>query len=133
MREAAIKLAEEGLVSIRARHGITARPELDEQVVKSSMFSALRFRRWRWSAARLSRVEHDHLAALLDRMERHIAGGDIARAGPDLDDGAYSSMVSLCGNGCLQHTLGEYWGQQLARMLILPLRPSPHQSGQGVS
>ena len=56
------------------------------------------------------------------------AGGDIARWS-DLDDDFHSSMVSLCGNGRLQHTLGEYWGQQFrARMLILPLRPSPHQS-----
>ena len=78
----------------------------------------------------LSKPEHDHLAGLLDRMERHTGTGDIARWS-DLDDDFHSSMVSLCGNGRLQHTLGEYWGQQFrARMLILPLRPAPHQSNR---
>lgn len=130
VREAAIKLAEEGLVSIRARHGITVRDlSLRDVAEILDVFSALEVQAVALVARRgLSRAEHDHLAGLLDRMERHTASGDIARWS-DLDDDFHSSMVSLCGNGRLQHTLGEYWGQQFrARMLILPLRPSPHQS-----
>ncbi len=130
VREAAIKLADEGLVSIRARHGITVRDlSLRDVAEILDVFSALEIRAVALVARRgLSRTEHEHLASLLDRMERHTASGDIGRWS-DLDDDFHSSMVSLCGNGRLQHTLGEYWGQQFrARMLVLPLRPSPHQS-----
>ena len=130
VREAAIKLAEEGLVSIRARHGITVRDlSLRDVAEILDVFSALEIRAVALVARRgLSKPEYDHLAGLLDRMERHTASGDIARWS-DLDDDFHSSMVSLCGNGRLQRTLGEYWGQQFrARMLVLSLRPSPQQS-----
>ena len=130
VREAAIKLADEGLVSIRARHGITVRDlSLRDVAEILDVFSALEIRAVALVARRgLSKPEYDHLAGLLDRMERHTASGDIARWS-DLDDDFHSSMVSLCGNGRLQRTLGEYWGQQFrARMLVLSLRPSPQQS-----
>ena len=130
VREAAIKLADEGLVSIRARHGITVCDlSLRDVADILDVFSALEVQAVALVARRgLSRPEHDHLSGLLDRMERHTASGDIARWS-DLDDDFHSSMVSLCGNGRLQRTLGEYWGQQFrARMLILSLRPSPVQS-----
>ena len=130
VREAAIKLAEDGLVSIRSRHGITVRAlNLRDVAEILDVFSALEIRAVALVARRgLSRAEHDHLSSLLDRMERYTSDGNIARWA-DLDDDFHSSMVSLCGNARLQRTLGEYWGQQYrARMLILPLRPIPHQS-----
>lgn len=130
VREAAIKLAEEGLVCIRARHGITVRDlSLRDVAEILDVFSALEVRAVALVARRgLSQAEHDHLASLLDRMERHTEKRDIARWS-DLDDDFHASMVSLCGNGRLQRTLGEYWGQQFrARMLILPFRPIPHRS-----
>lgn len=130
VREAAIKLAEEGLINIRARHGITVRDlSLCDVAEVLDVFSALEIRAVALVARRgLSHGEHDHLSGLLDRMERYTANGNIVRWS-DLDDDFHSSMVSLCGNARLQRTLGEYWGQQFrARMLILPLRPVPHQS-----
>lgn len=130
VREAAIKLAEEGLVSIRARHGITVRDlSLRDVAEILDVFSALEIRAVALVARRgLSASEHEHLSGLLDQMERNTERGDIARWS-DLDDDFHANMVSLCGNGRLQRTLGEYWGQQFrARMLILPLRPVPHQS-----
>ncbi|KGJ06353.1 transcriptional regulator [Paracoccus halophilus] len=130
VREAAIKLAEEGLVSIRARHGITVRELTLRDVAEIlDVFSALEIRAVALVARRgLARAEHDHLAGLLDRMEQSTEAGDIARWS-DMDDDFHAGMVSLCGNPRLLRTLGEYWGQQYrARMLILPLRPSPRQS-----
>lgn len=130
VREATIKLAEEGLVSIRARHGITVRDlSLRDVAEILDVFSALEVRAVALVARRgLSRTEYGHLSGLLDRMERYTESRNIERWS-DADDDFHSNMVSLCGNERLQRTLGEYWGQQYrARLLILPLRPTPYQS-----
>lgn len=130
VREAAIKLAEEGLVSIRARHGITVRDLTLHDVAEIlDVFSALEIRAVALVARRgLSRTEHDRFSNHLDKMERYTASGTIEKWS-DLDDDFHSGMVSLCGNVRLQRTLGDYWGQQYrARVLCVPLRPVPHQS-----
>lgn len=130
VREAAIRLAEEGLVSIRPRHGVTVvdlsladfRDILD-------VFSALEVRAVALAAAQpLSPPEREALTQLAARMERATAEGDIARWS-DLDDDFHSTLVGLCGNPRLQRTIGEYWGLQYrGRRLILPHRPRPTAS-----
>lgn len=130
VREATIKLADEGLVSIRARHGITVRELTLRDVAEIlDVFSALEIRAVALVARRgLSRAEYARLSSLLDRMERYTENRNIERWS-DADDDFHSDMVSLCGNERLQRTLGEYWGQQYrVRLMILPLRPIPYQS-----
>lgn len=130
VREATIKLAEEGLIDIRPRHGITVRAMTAEDVRDIlDVFSALEIRAVELVARRgLSGAELAHLEQMLSRMERLTAAGDIARWS-DMDDDLHSTIVALCGNPRLLRTLGEYWGQQYrARLLILPLRPRPEQS-----
>lgn len=130
VREAVIRLAEEGLVRIRPRHGITVvdltladfRDILD-------VFSALEIRAVALTAARrLTAAQRDALATLTQRMERATAEGDIARWS-DLDDDFHAMLVGLCGNARLQRSIGDYWGQQYrGRRLILPHRPLPSAS-----
>ncbi|WP_299360686.1 GntR family transcriptional regulator [uncultured Paracoccus sp.] len=130
VREATIKLAEEGLIDIRPRHGITVRTVSPEDVRDIlDVFSALEIRAVELVARRgLTDEELAHLQQMLSRMERLTAAGDIARWS-DMDDDLHSTIVALCGNPRLLRTLGEYWGQQYrARLLILPLRPAPVQS-----
>ena len=127
VREAVIRLAEEGLVLIRPRHGVTVvdltladfRDILD-------VFSALEVRAVALTASRpLRGADRDALTHLTQRMERATADGDIARWS-DLDDDFHSTLVGLCGNPRLLRTIGEYWGQQYrGRRLILPHRPLP--------
>lgn len=130
VREAAIRLAEEGLVHIRPRHGITVidltladfRDVLD-------VFSALEVRAVALAASRpVPARARAGLTALADRMERATEAGDIARWS-DLDDDFHSTLVGLCANPRLLRTIGDYWGQQYrARRLILPHRPRPDAS-----
>ncbi|WP_220443682.1 GntR family transcriptional regulator [Paracoccus luteus] len=130
VREATIRLAEEGLVEIRPRHGVRVRGlTLADVRDILDVFSALEVRAVELVARRgLAADEGRVLTALLARMERATAAGDIA-AWSDLDDDFHSAIVGLCGNPRLLGTLGEYWGQQFrARALIVPLRPAPVQS-----
>lgn len=130
VREAAIRLAEEGLVDVRPRHGITVRGlALSDVADILAVFSALEVRAVELTARRgLDGYERRTLAGLLARMERATGRGDIA-GWSDLDDDFHSAIVGLCGNPRLQATLGDYWGQQYrARQLIVALRPLPVDS-----
>lgn len=130
VREATIRLAEERLITIRPRHGITVRSlTLNDVRDILDVLSALEIRAVELVAARgLSTSEHDRLSALMDRMERVTEDGDIAQWS-DLDDDLHSAIASLCGNERLLGTLDEYWGQQYRpRMMIVPLRPKPSLS-----
>lgn len=130
VREAVIRLAEEGLVHIRPRHGVTVMAlTLGDFRDILDVFSALEVRAVALTAARqLTAAERDGLTQLTQRMERATADGDIDRWS-DLDDDFHATLVGLCGNSRLQRTLGEYWGQQYrGRRLILPHRPPPVDS-----
>lgn len=130
VREAAIRLAEEGLVDIRPRHGITVRSlSLNDVRDILDVFSALEIKAVELVARRgISGTEAAQLNGLMDRMERATEAGDIARWS-ELDDDFHSALVAMCGNSRLQRELGEFWGQQyLARLMVVSLRPLPMQS-----
>ena len=130
VREAAIRLADEGLVAVRPRHGITVVDlSLDDFRDILNVFSALEVRAVALAATRpLTQAQRNGLAQLIQRMEKATADGDIARWS-DLDDDFHSTLVGLCGNSRLQRTIGEYWGQQYrGRRLIQPHRPRPSAS-----
>lgn len=130
VREALIRLAEEGLVLIRPRHGVTV---IDLTVSDFrdilDVFSALEVRAVALAASRPpAPADAARLTQLVQRMERATEAGDIARWS-DLDDDFHSTLVGLCGNPRLQRTIGEYWGLQYrGRRLILPHRPLPTAS-----
>ncbi|HWL55263.1 MAG TPA: GntR family transcriptional regulator [Paracoccus sp. (in: a-proteobacteria)] len=130
VREAVIKLADEGLVDVRPRHGVTVRAlSLQDFADILDVFSALEVRAFELAAARgLSAEEARRLERMLDEMENATSAGDIARWS-DLDDEFHSEIVALCSNQRLQTAVNAFWGQQYrARMMILPLRPLPVES-----
>ena len=130
VREAVIKLAEEGLVEVRPRHGVTVKPLTVKDVADIlDIFSALEVRAVELVARiSLPATELRQLERLASDMERETDRGDIA-AWSELDDEFHAHIVALCGNDRLQEALGACWGQQYrARLCIVPLRPSPVQS-----
>ena len=132
IREALIKLEEEGLVRVRPRHGVTVRSQsLDDLAEIYEVFSALEVVAARLLARRgLSEPETERLHGLMAQMERATKRDDIAQWS-QLDDNFHAEIVALCGNIRLQTTLRQYWDQQYrARMAIVPLRPRPSQSDE---
>lgn len=130
IREALIRLQEEGLVEVRPRHGVTVRSQsVDDLAEIYEVFSVLEVQAARLLARRgLSASQARQLDGLLTRMERATAEGDV-RHWSHLDDIFHADVVGFCGNSRLQATLRIYWDQQYrARMAIVPLRPPPHQS-----
>ncbi|TRW99728.1 GntR family transcriptional regulator [Paracoccus sp. M683] len=127
VREATIRLAEEGLIDIRPRHGVTVRSlTLNDVRDILDVLSALEIRAVELVAKRgLGPEEHGRLLHMLDRMERLTEAGDIAQWS-DMDDDFHSAVAGMCGNGRLLSALDEYWGQQYRpRTMIVPLRPKP--------
>jgi DNA-binding GntR family transcriptional regulator len=132
IREALIKLDEEGLVHVRPRRGVTVRSQsLDDLAEIYEVFSALEVVAARLLARRgLSEAETARLHGLMAQMERATKRDDVAQWS-QLDDNFHSEIVALCGNSRLQTTLRQYWDQQYrARMAIVPLRPRPSQSDE---
>ncbi|MFH5775094.1 GntR family transcriptional regulator [Paracoccus sp. NGMCC 1.201697] len=130
VREAVIKLAEEGLVEVRPRHGVTVKAlSLQDFGNILDVFSALEVRAFELTAERGLRIEDvRRLGRMLDEMENATAVGDITRWS-ELDDEFHSEVVALCCNQRLQTAINAFWGQQYrARLMILPLRPMPVES-----
>ena len=130
VREAVIKLEEEGLVEVRPRHGVTVKAlSLQDFGHILNVFSALEVRAVELAAARgLTEPEAQALTRMLDQMEAATAAGDITRWS-DIDDEFHAAIVALCGNQRLQDAISAFWGQQYrARLMILPLRPLPQDS-----
>ena len=130
VREAVIKLEEEGLVEVRPRHGVTVKAlSLQDFGHLLNVFSALEVRAVELAAARgLTEPEAQALTRMLDQMEAATAAGDITRWS-DIDDEFHAAIVALCGNQRLQDAISAFWGQQYrARLMILPLRPLPEDS-----
>lgn len=132
VREAVIKLEEEGLVEVRPRHGVTVKAlSLRDFANILDVFSALEVRAFELTAERgLSAEQARLLERMIGDMETATEAGDIARWS-DLDDEFHAEVVALCGNQRLQTALNAFWGQQYrARMMILPLRPLPEESNR---
>jgi DNA-binding GntR family transcriptional regulator len=130
VREAAIRLAKEGLVEIRPRHGILVLPvsardmaEIYELLTELESLAARRVAARKPGARDLAELERatEEMAAALqdDDLERWAAA----------DARFHDGLVALCGNRRLQEAYATYRDQaQRTRMLTLRLRPKPVQS-----
>ncbi len=130
VREAAIRLAKEGLVEIRPRHGILVLPlsardmaEIYELLTELESLAARRVAALKPGPRELAELEQ-----ATEEMARALKDDDLegwAAADARFHDG----LVALCGNRRLQEAYATYRDQaQRARMLTLRLRPKPVQS-----
>ena len=132
VREAALVLANQGLVDIRPRHGIRVLPltakDMEEIYQILTELEPL--------AAQLMAERTDsgqgleELQAATDEMELALENDD-RKAWALADDRFHRLLVSFAGNGRLLSIFDTYSEQvQRARMLTLHMRPLPVQSNE---
>lgn len=129
-REAAIRLAEEGLVEIRPRHGIRIRPisaeDMREIYEILTELEALAARRA--AEQRLEEPALEPLEAATAEMARALERDDL-QAWAEADQRFHDLLVEAGGNRRLVGAVRVYRDQaHRARMLTLRLRPRPSGS-----
>ncbi|NKC31205.1 GntR family transcriptional regulator [Falsiroseomonas selenitidurans] len=130
VREAMIRLEQEGLVSITPRHGMRVLPisatdmrEIYEVLTSLEPTAAELLARRSLPAAALAPL-HQACAA----MEAALAAED-RRAWAAADEAFHRGLVELCGNGRLAAMAMQVWDQShRARMFTLNMRPLPAAS-----
>jgi DNA-binding GntR family transcriptional regulator len=130
LREAMIRLRNEGLVEIIPRHGIRVLPlsatdmkEIYEMLTALESMAAELAARRQPGAAEVKPLED----ASRD-MARALRANDL-EAWARADERFHSSLLDLCGNRLLKQTVLNFWDRaHRARMFTLRLRPKPVQS-----
>lgn len=132
VREALIRLADEGLIEVRPRHGMRVRPLSPGDMAEiydiltslESTAAGLLARRG------LSPEQDAELAGAIADMEAALARDDLL-AWAEADERFHRGLVDFCGNGRIRDILGQVWEQQhRARIATLRLRPRPVQSNR---
>ncbi len=130
VREACIRLANEGLVEVVPRHGIRVLPvspadmrEIYEILTSLESMAAELVAKARPSAAELAPLEK----ASRD-MEKALKRDDLD-AWADADERFHRQLVQMCGNAKLAAVVFNYWDRaHRARMITLRMRPPPTHS-----
>ena len=132
VREAIIRLAEDGLVEVRPRHGmrilpISAKDMADIYVILTELES---------TAARMvaaKGVGRDEIAALeaaVRDMDRALRADDL-EAWAAADERFHKLLVEYCGNRRIAAIVNMFWDQShRARMATLRVRPKPVDSNK---
>lgn len=132
VREALVRLANEGLVEVRPRHGMRVLPvsgedmhEIYEILTGLETVAAESVARMGLSDAQAARLEQ----AVVDMDES--LGRDDLRAWAEADERFHMLLVDFCGNRRLRSLVGTYWDQaHRVRMITLKLRPKPTKSSE---
>lgn len=130
VREATIRLVQEGLVEVRPRHGMRLLQISPQDMAEIyDILTALETLAVRNAASREHSAED---LALLDRtiidMEAALATDDLL-AWAEADERFHRAIVALSGNRKLSAAIGIYMDQvRRARMFTLRLRPKPTES-----
>ena len=132
VREAMIRLAEEGMVEIRPRHGLRVLPlsASDMQEIYHILI-ALEATAAQLVAERgLSDDQLGQLRTAVSDMDRALASDDL-RGWAAADERFHMLLVDYCGNARLRALVGTFWDQShRARMATLKLRPKPVDSNK---
>ncbi len=130
VREALIRLANEGLVEVRPRHGMRVLPvSADDMREIYQILTALESS----AAARIARrgvsaEESARLRKLLSDMDSALATDDL-KAWAAADQEFHWLLVEFCGNARLKALVGTYMEQShRVRMLTVKLREKPMRS-----
>lgn len=130
VREALMRLQQEGLVSVVPRHGVKVLPisPTDMKEIYEILTSL------ESTAAELV-ARRKPTAAQLRRMERASADMESALERDDLegwakaDESFHAQLLDLCGNEKLKAVVLNFWDRaHRARLLTLRLRPKPERS-----
>ena len=130
VREACIRLANEGLVEVVPRHGIRVLPvstsdmrEIYQILTSLESTAAELVANTRPSAAELAPLEK----ASRD-MAKALKRDDLG-AWAEADEGFHRQLIQMCGNPKLAVIVFNYWDRaHRARMVTLRLRPKPVNS-----
>lgn len=130
VREAMVRLAEEGLVEIRPRHGMRVKPiSADDMREIYEVLAALEPKAAGLAARRgLAPAELAVLEEAVTAMDEALGRGDLA-AWAEADEQFHLGLVRASGNRRLAATVGSFWDQaHRVRMATLRFRPLPTAS-----
>ena len=132
VREAMIRLEQEGIVELRSRHAIRVLPlsASDMQEIYE-VLTALESTAAAIVASRgLSDEELQRLRDAVNEMDRALAKDDLLRWS-QADETFHLLLVDLSGNSRIRTFVGQVWEQSnRARLLTLRLRPKPVDSNK---
>jgi DNA-binding GntR family transcriptional regulator len=127
IREAMIRLAREGMIDIRPRHGMRVLPvSADDMREIYEILTALEAE----AAAQIAQdgAPAERIAELRDaveRMDRALDADDL-EAWAQADDRFHRLILDTCKNNRLKAIIEQFWDQShRVRMLTLRLRPKP--------
>lgn len=132
VREALIRLANEGMVEVRPRHGMRVLPvsAADMREIYEILTSLESAAAERVASRGVSAEAAAALQDAVDEMEEALAADD-RRRWADADERFHLLLVELCGNQRLRSLVGTFWDQaHRARMITLGLRPRPTASNR---
>jgi DNA-binding GntR family transcriptional regulator len=132
VREALIRLSNEGMVEVRPRHGMRVLPvSADDMEEIYEILTALEAS----AAARiadhgLSAKELKALHAAVRDMDRTLEADDL-QAWARADEHFHATLLDACRNRRLRELVYQFWDQTYrVRMLTLRLRPKPVESNR---
>ena len=131
-REAMMRLEVEGLVEVRARHGMKVKPiSVSDMTEIYAILTGLESTA-AWQAAQI-----DHPKSTLNALHQTVKKMDVALADGDMrswaiaDESFHRLMVSMSGNQRLIEMVSRLLDQSYrARMMTLSLRPMPVKSNE---
>ncbi len=130
VREALIRLQNEGLVEVIPRHGMRVLPVSpgDMREIYQILTSLEAMAAELVAARRPSAKEVAPLDAASQEMEAAVKRGDL-EAWAQADERFHRALIELCGNKLLAATVFNFWDRaHRARMFTLRLRPPPVHS-----
>jgi DNA-binding GntR family transcriptional regulator len=130
VREALMRLQNEGLVEVIPRHGMRVLPVSPNDMREIyQILTALECMAAELLAQRKpSGKELEPLVAATKAMDKALKAGDL-EAWAAADESFHKQLVELAGNRQLQATVMNYWDRaHRARMVTLRLRPKPVNS-----
>jgi len=131
-REALIRLANEGLVEIRPRHGMRIKPiSIDDMREIYDVLTALESKAAGLAASRaLTKEDIARLQDAVSDMDKALAADDLD-AWAEADERFHRVLVELSGNHRLQSLVKTFIDQaHRVRMVTLRLRPKPTASNK---
>ncbi len=127
VREALIRLSNEGMVEVRPRHGMRVLPVSKEDMIEIyDILTALESQAAELVAKRgLSEQELAELTKAVDEMDDALGRDDLT-AWANADERFHLLLVEFCGNKRLTNMVNTFWDQShRVRLLTLRLRPKP--------